>query len=158
MVFLQLIHVGWLSERVCIQVHQSYCSPRIYLLDNVWACQILLELPICILNWGSDFYTKSPNFKSLVLTFLSKAFLSLLWYPWMWYKAFSLFSSSMHNWSYLLCNQSASKISLSSIVLSERTPISIGRTASIPIHQWIRSGSYERSDWCSIPPECIGQL
>ena len=27
-----------------------------------------------------SFNTKSPNFKSLVLTFLSKAFLSLLWY------------------------------------------------------------------------------
>ena len=47
-VFFQLIHVGWLSERVCIQVHQSYYSPRIYLLDNIWACPILLELPICI--------------------------------------------------------------------------------------------------------------
>ena len=79
-----------------------------------------------------SFNTKSPNFKSLVLIFFSKTFLCLLWYPWMRYRALSLFSSSMHNWSYLLCNQSTSRISLSSTVLSERTSVSLGRTTSIP--------------------------
>ena len=55
-VFLQLIHIGWLSKRICIQVHQSYSSPREYLFDNVWAIPILLELPIYILNRGLDFF------------------------------------------------------------------------------------------------------
>ena len=33
---------------------QPYCSPSVYLLDNIWTRPILLKFPIHFLNQGSN--------------------------------------------------------------------------------------------------------
>ena len=79
----------------------------------------------------STFKTKSPSLRSLGLTFLLNALAILLWYPYAWYCALSLFLFIKTNCSYLCFTQSSSKTLVSTRTLKDCIFTSMGSTASL---------------------------